>query len=251
MKITVDNTVGDIIAMNADAANIFEEYDIEVCTNINVPLKEVLDHNFAPQKQRERFLNALENNQRSEQEKSAENYEAWPLDELAAHIENIHHTYIEEKIPIIKQYLGRIEMVHGKNHPELKEVNQIFKTSSGALAMHLKREELMLFPFIKKMAKAQKEKEAIAQPRFGSIKNPITQMDEDHEDEEAVFEKIRKLTNNYTLPKDGCGSYAIAFAMLKEFEEDLHLHIHKENNILFKKAIALEAELIESKLITL
>ena len=98
---------------------------------------------------------------------------------------------------------------------------------------------MVLFPYIRKMA-ADKNPE---QPHFGTVQNPITMMMNEHDNEGERFRTISTLSNNYTPPTDACATYKVAFAMLKEFEEDLHLHIHLENNILFPKAIAAEQKL--------
>ncbi|MFN8237520.1 MAG: hemerythrin domain-containing protein, partial [Chitinophagales bacterium] len=116
--------------------------------------------------------------------------------------------------------------------------------TAGELTAHMKKEELMLFPFIRKMAKAQTTKEKVSTPMFGTVQNPIAMMHQDHDTEGERFRKIAALTQNYTPPADACNTYRVTFALLKEFEEDLHLHIHLENNILFPKAIELEKSIL-------
>lgn len=134
--------------------------------------------------------------------------------------------------------------VHGNNHPELFKVKNLFEQSVGQLAMHMKKEELILFPFIRKMVTTKQKNEKITPPGFGSIKNPIQAMMNEHDVEGDRFKDIAALTNNYSVPKDGCNTYQYTFLTLKEFEDDLHLHIHLENNILFPKSIELENELM-------
>jgi len=68
-------------------------------------------------------------------------------------------------------------------------------------------------------------------------------MMQDHEVEGERFRKIADLSNNYAPPEDACNTYRVSLALLNEFEQDLHLHIHLENNILFPKAISLEKKL--------
>jgi regulator of cell morphogenesis and NO signaling len=104
----------------------------------------------------------------------------------------------------------------------------------------MKKEELILFPFIKKVVRASISNELMEQSHFGTIENPIAMMMEEHDTEGERFRKIAKLSTNYTPPVDACNTYKVTFAMLKEFEEDLHKHIHLENNILFPKATQLE-----------
>jgi regulator of cell morphogenesis and NO signaling len=106
----------------------------------------------------------------------------------------------------------------------------------------MKREELVLFPFVKRMVKAKLENEAVQSPQFGTVENPIAMMMEEHDNEGQRFRDIAELSDNYNPPSDACNTYKVTYAMLEEFEKDLHLHIHLENNILFPEAIKLEAQ---------
>ena len=178
---------------------------------------------------------------------SSIDFKIWPLDLLADYIEKTHHRYVEEKTQVILPFLDKLCKVHGANHPELFEINELFIGCAGELAQHMKKEELMLFPFIKKMAKAALTEEPIAKPQFGTVKNPIAMMMEEHEAEGDRFVKIAALTNNYTPPADGCSTFRVTYAMLADFEQDLHKHIHLENNILFPSAMLLEKKFSEQE----
>jgi regulator of cell morphogenesis and NO signaling len=150
---------------------------------------------------------------------------------------------VEEKLPILKQYLHKLCQVHGERHPELFEINEEFSQSAGELAAHMKKEEFILFPHIRKMVMTRKDKTQLDVPNFGTVQNPVQMMMDEHTTEGDRFEKIAMLSNKYTPPADGCNTYRVTYALLNEFEEDLHLHIHLENNILFPKAIEMEREL--------
>lgn len=130
--------------------------------------------------------------------------------------------------------------MHGSNHPELFQINELFLRSAGELAQHMKKEELILFPFIKEMMGATKSHGSVEPPHFGTVNNPIKMMMEEHNNEGDRFREIAALTNNYTAPADACNTYRVTYAMLEEFEQDLHKHVHLESNILFPKAKALE-----------
>jgi regulator of cell morphogenesis and NO signaling len=149
---------------------------------------------------------------------------------------------VEEKSMEIVPYLNKICEVHGERHPELFEINALFNASVGVLSQHMKKEELVLFPYIQKMVQAKHEGTKIVVPGFGSIENLIRIMEEEHTIEGERFRKIEELSNHYTTPADACNTYRVTIALLKEFEDDLHLHIHLENNILFPKSIKLEKE---------
>src|SRR5690606_29669799 len=158
-------------------------------------------------------------------------YDSWPVDLLADYIEKKHHRYVTEKIPIILNYLNKISEVHGDKHPELMEINTLFRSCAEELTKHMKREELILFPFIRKMVSTANPDDL--KPPFGTVQNPVRSMMHEHDLEGERFRKIAALSNGYTPPADACNTYKVSYAMLKEFEDDLHLHIHLENNILF------------------
>lgn len=235
-----NKTISEIVAEDYRTAKIFESYKIDFCCNGNKNFKDVID---TKKLDSEKIINEL-NSIKNKNNNSAMDYNSMPLDLLADYIEKKHHRYIEERTPDLKQYLAKLCNVHGDNHPELFEINRQFNESAGELAMHMKREELILFPYIRKMAAVIQKNEKINPPPFGSVENPIQAMMSEHEIEGERFKKISQITNNYTVPDDGCNTYRVTFSLLKEFEEDLHLHIHLENNILFPKAIEYEQKLI-------
>lgn len=245
MKITEQHIVGDLVVENYKAAEVFKKYGIDFCCGGQQSIQQACSKENLPPESANNIVKELTDVlQKESQKEEGVSYDQWSLDTLADHIEKVHHSYVEAKIPMLVSYLEKIAAVHGNHHPELFEINDIFKKSAGQLAMHMKKEEIILFPFIRKMEKAKRENTEFSKPPFQTIKNPIRQMDDEHHAEGEAFRKIASLSNNYTVPDDGCNTYRVAFGLLKEFEEDLHLHIHKENNILFKRAIELEEELL-------
>ncbi len=235
-----NKTISEIVREDYRTAKIFESYKIDFCCNGNKNFKDVVD---AKKLDAEKISDELVTI-KSQNNNDTIDYNSFALDLLADYIEKKHHRYIEEKTPDIKQYLAKLCNVHGDNHPELFEINKNFNESAGELAMHMKREELILFPYIRKMVSAIQKNEKVGPPPFGSVENPIQAMMSEHDVEGERFKKISQITNNYTVPDDGCNTYRVTFSLLKEFEEDLHLHIHLENNILFPKAIEQEKKLV-------
>ena len=233
-----NKTIGEIVAEDYRTAQIFKDYGIDFCCKGNRSIREACEpKNMDP----ERVISEIEALWRQSPEEAFD-FQAWPLDRLADHIEKKHHRYVEEKIPVLNAYLGKLCRVHGSRHPELFEIAEEFKSCGGELAAHMKKEELVLFPFIRKMAKTQPG-EGVGQPYFGTVQNPIQRMMDEHNTEGDRFRKISGLSNGYTPPDDACGTYRVTYALLQEFEEDLHLHIHLENNILFPKSLSLEKQL--------
>ena len=229
-------TIGEYVAKDFRTAAIFSKYGIDFCCKGNRTIEEACEKKGVDTDQLMNQINTV----LATKNDSAIDFKTWPLDLLSDYIEKTHHRYVEEKTQILLPFLDKLCKVHGANHPELFEINELFIGCAGELAQHMKKEELMLFPFIKKMAKAALEEEQIAKPQFGTVKNPIAMMMQEHETEGDRFVKIAALTNNYTPPADGCSTFRVTYAMLADFEQDLHKHIHLENNILFPSAMLLE-----------
>lgn len=232
-------SIGSFVAEDYRTAAIFKKYNIDFCCKGDRTIKEVCDKKGLDNSQ---LLEEIETVLNAQTDHQSIDYKSWPLDLLADYIEKKHHRYVEEKIPILKQFLDKLCSVHGGRHPELLEINALFTASAGELASHMKKEELILFPFVKKLVSAKMDSSTVLQPNFGTVENPIAMMMHEHDNEGERFRKIAKLTNNYQPPADACNTYRVTFAMLDEFEKDLHLHIHLENNILFPGAIKLEKQ---------
>ncbi|MEQ8420621.1 MAG: iron-sulfur cluster repair di-iron protein [Arenibacter algicola] len=239
MENLMTKNIGEIVAENYRTAQVFKNHKIDFCCKGNRSIVEVaekskLDPNL--------LLQEIETVQHQTNDDIID-FKTWPLDLLADYIEKKHHRYVEAQIPILNQYLAKLCRVHGDRHPELYEITEHFNKSAGELAMHMKKEELIVFPAVRKMIQSKQYGSTLAEQHFGTIQNPIQMMMMEHENEGDRFRLIEELSNNYNPPADACNTYRVTFSLLQEFEEDLHRHIHLENNILFPKAIALEKEL--------
>lgn len=236
MKTVENRTIGEYVAKDFRTAALFSKYKIDFCCKGSKTLDEVCEKKGLNTNQIENEINTILETISSNEM----NFKSFSPNLLIDYILETHHEYIESKTPILLQYLDKLCKVHGERHPKLFEINNLFKISAKSLAVHLKKEELVLFPFIKTMTTALKNNQNIEQPHFRTVNNPIAMMKNEHENEGAIFAKIAELTNNYLPPTDACQTYKVTFEMLKDFEQDLHKHIHLENNILFHKAIELE-----------
>ena len=227
-----NKTIGEWVAQDYRTAAVFKKHSIDFCCQGNRSIQSACESNgIELAKVMEDIGLAL----RIKKDSGAD-YKTWPIDLLADYIEKKHHRYVAASIPVLKQYLQKICSVHGHSHPELLEILELFNHSADELTTHMKKEELMVFPVIREMVSLN----AIGKK---SVKNPIQVMMHEHDTEGERFRKISSLSNYYTPPSDGCNTYKVAYELLKEFEEDLHIHIHLENNILFPKAIELEKKI--------
>ena len=239
MNIQENQIIGELVAKDYRTASVFKKYGIDFCCQGNRTIDEACQKKNIDSKSVVNDLDAVIQAQGD----NSTDYKSWPLDLLADYIEKKHHRYVVEKTAEILPYLDKICRVHGERHPGLIEINEHFNKSAGELAMHMKKEELILFPFVRKLAQAKQEGSNVIAPPFGTVQNPIEAMMQEHTNEGDRFRLIEELSNNYTPPQDACNTYGVTLGLLKEFEQDLHLHIHLENNILFPKAIELEKEL--------
>ncbi|APQ16059.1 iron-sulfur cluster repair di-iron protein [Maribacter hydrothermalis] len=232
-------TIGEIVALDYRTAQVFKNHKIDFCCRGNRSLQEVaLKNNLN--------IETLTAELKAVTEQNTDDiidFKSWPLDLLIDYIEKKHHRYVETQSIILNQYLDKLSRVHGNNHPELFQIKELFNASTGELAMHMKKEELILFPFIKKMVKDKQTGQDLSESHFGSVSNPISTMMDEHDNEGERFRTIAKLTNDYIAPADACSTYKVTYSLLQEFENDLHRHIHLENNILFTKAKELEKQL--------
>lgn len=228
-------TVGQIVAEDYRTSDVFRKYNIDFCCGGNRTVNDACEKKGIDYSE---LMDELEKSVTNKENK--DEFSSMELDALCDHIEKKHHAYVEQRLPLIHEYLEKIARVHGSRHPGLLEVYSLFSEGSGELAAHMKKEELMLFPHIRKMAKSIREGEALDKPSFGSVANPVEAMMQEHDNEGDRFRRISEITNGYEPPEDACNTYRVAFHLLQEFENDLHLHIHLENNILFPKALELE-----------
>lgn len=237
MNFTKNDIVGNIVAQNYKAAAVFKRREIDFCCQGNRTIEDVCGRNLD---EIDSIINEL-----TEAIATSENtvdFQSWPIELLTDYIEKKHHKYVENMTQEIKPYLDKICNAHGENHPEILKIRNLFLKATGELAAHMKKEELILFPFIRKMVVAKEKGNCIDFPSFGGLVNPINMMKEEHNDEGEYFREIATLSNQYEPPADACNSFRTTYSLLRGFQDDLHTHIHLENNILFPKALLLEKE---------
>ena len=180
--------IGELVARDYRTASVFKKYSIDFCCQGNRTIEEACEKkNIDTKKVLEDLVAMME-----AKSESTTDYQSWPLDLLADYIEKKHHRYVQEKTLEIQPYLDKICKVHGERHPELLEIKEEFNASAGELAAHMKKEEMILFPFIRKMTKAKLENTKVDAAHFGTVKNPIQMMMNEHTVEGNRFRKIEE-----------------------------------------------------------
>ncbi len=236
MNVNQELKVSDVVSENIQAAHIFKKYGIDFCCGGGVSIEKACEKQKID-------LGLLLQDLRSISDFGlpSQNFNRWELDFLVDYIVNTHHSYVVESLGLIDEYAAKVAKVHGTGHPVLFEIALLCKQVAGDLTSHMRKEEMILFPYIKYLVTVKNQHVELNESNFGSVFNPIQMMQEEHEFVGNLLKEINVLSNKYTPPDWACNTFRALYAKLDEFEQDLHLHIHLENNILFPKAIALES----------
>lgn len=227
--------IAEIVTDDIRTAEVFKNVGIDFCCGGNQNLGEACKEFNIDLEKLESSLASIEN---KSPDSAHNNYKDWNVDFLCDYIVNTHHKTVLRLLPQIVAYTQKIAEVHGSNHPELLEIEELFAQINTELLQHLDHEETVLFPAIKKQLHAgNEENKAI-------IISEITRMTGEHEFAGGAMDHINKISKNYAVPEDGCNTYRVAYKLLEEFEDDLHVHVHLENNILYPKALVLAHQIV-------
>lgn len=236
MKTLKEQTVGQIVADDYRTAQIFRSYGLDFCCGGNKTIEEACETKGVNAEEVKTALAGL-----GKKGADQHNYNEWSLDFLSDYIVNNHHQFVRSEIPDLEFYARKVASVHGERHPELVEIYQLFMQLKDELLEHLDKEEAILFPYVKKLVRAEQEGSSVKdESDFGTAADPVSMMEAEHEEAGEIMETIQNLSDNFTPPEDACASYRVLFESLEGFQIDLHKHVHLENNILFPKALELE-----------
>ncbi|HEY1219424.1 MAG TPA: iron-sulfur cluster repair di-iron protein [Bryobacteraceae bacterium] len=238
MSVTTETTVRELALENPAATRVFEKLSIDYCCGGGQTLEQACQAAHVPIGQVADAL--LSASQAASASAPARNWQAEPLSELLAHIQSTHHAFTRQEIARLGPLFDKVCSVHGGNHPELLRLRQVFSGLAEELTTHLMKEEMVLFPYILRMEEAVVAKEPLLPPPFGSVRNPVAMMMNEHDGAGAALRSMRQIGNGYAAPSDACVSLQTLYQALAAFEADLHQHIHLENNLLFPRAVEME-----------
>lgn len=238
MSLDKTATVRDWAVGMPEATRIFEKFKIDYCCGGGVPLAQACAAASLEVDEVVRLL--LEARATEGQDPALANFQALSLTELMDYIVNKHHVFTREEMERLRALLAKVCSVHGENHTELLQVNDIFQKLCAELEPHMMKEERILFPYIAAMEGAASSSGPKPFPPFGTVRNPVRMMMYEHDAAGDLLREMRRLTGDYTVPPDVCISYQTLYAALEAFEQDLHQHIHLENNLLFPRALEVE-----------
>lgn len=234
-KPIADMTIGEIVAQDYRTAEVFEKHGIDFCCGGNVTLAEIASSKGVELDQITREIAEAT----SAPVSRSENYSSWSPSFLTDYIINNHHSYLKENTGQIAAYAHKIAEVHGANHPELQEIAAIFDKVAADVAEHLREEEEVFFPAVQRLEAAGKTEGSVDENDLEALRCSLARLGSDHEELGDAVHKIRELSIGFTIPPDACNTYVVTYQKLKEFEDDIHKHVHLENNILFPKAAQL------------
>jgi regulator of cell morphogenesis and NO signaling len=231
-------TIGELAASLPESTRLFEHLGIDYCCGGGQTLSEACENAGADLEEVKKALEEIQADRG--RNGTVRNWQREPLSELIAHIVGTHHGFVREETARLRKLLSKVCSVHGGRRPELMEIQAVFGALQQELFSHLHKEEAILFPAIHSLEKAANG----LQPVFrGSLACPLQVMFAEHDNAGEALRRLRSLSADYSPPEDACISYKTLYAALAEFEENLHQHIHLENNILFPRASQMEEEL--------
>jgi regulator of cell morphogenesis and NO signaling len=231
-----NKSVGEIVKLDFRAADVFSSYGIDFCCGGKISVAEACANTKTDESL---VISALEKMQ-NQTGSSVHDFDSWNIGFLADYIQNTHHQYVSKAIPQILPLAQKVADVHGEHHSEVIRINELFQDLAEELLSHMQKEEQILFPYIKKLVVDALAGNCADGACFGTIAGPISDMEQEHENAGVILKDMFRLSNGYTTPEDACNTFRVLYGKLKEFEDDLHRHIHLENNILFPKVIEME-----------
>ena len=237
MDFNIETKTKDIALSNPAARQVLEDAGLDYCCGGGKSLHEACLHANVSS---EEILNRLRENAKDLAPGDL-NWMAAPLCELTRHIREKHHRYVREAIARTQALWDKVNTKHGKNHTELADIGTLFGQVNREMIMHMQKEEQILFPYIDSLERAVNAHGSVELPFFQTVKNPIHAMMKEHDAAGDLVRQIRSLTSEYTPPADACTIFKALYEALREFEADLHQHVHLENNVLFPRAVELEA----------
>ncbi len=233
-RLEIRMTVGEIVTAQPDLARVFETLGIDYCCGGKVSLEDACRKKaIEPQS----VIAMLENAQRDINESVPANVSAMTLKELADHIERTHHAYVKSESPRLRAMAEKVASVHGEHDGRLASVRDTFIGLANEMANHMMKEEHILFPLIRQLETGAETTLHLC----GTLAGPINQMEAEHADAGIALAKLSSLTDGYTPPEWACNTYRALLDGLQRFEVDLHQHVHKENNVLFPRALELHS----------
>jgi regulator of cell morphogenesis and NO signaling len=239
MKINKSKTVGELAVEFPAATRVFEQAGIDYCCGGGESFEKAC---AAAGVAADEVVRMLEVSDQS----PAQPEQAWqtqPLWALTSYIVTRHHSFTKAELARLDELLEKVRSVHGQNHPELVLLQGVFRDLKHEMTTHMQKEEMVLFPYIDQLDEAARQGKPKPVAFFGTVANPVRMMMMEHDAAGDMLKQMREVSHDFRVPPDGCISYSTVYQAIEAFEEDLHQHIHLENNILFPRALEMESKM--------
>ncbi|MBI2682321.1 MAG: iron-sulfur cluster repair di-iron protein [Acidobacteriales bacterium] len=237
MSVATQKTIRDIAVENPATIRVFERFGIDYCCGGRKSLETACQElQLDPEQVREKLAEAT----RLPGETDLNDWSGAAMAKVIQHIVRRHHAFVRGESPRLRELAAKVRSRHEAKHPELREVQTLVDLLADDMSAHMMKEEQILFPFIARMEHELSAGQPMPPSIFGTVANPVRMMIGEHESAGAILAELRKITDGFQPPEDACPSFRGLYAGIADFEKDLHLHVHLENNILFPRAMAME-----------
>jgi regulator of cell morphogenesis and NO signaling len=237
---TSTQSIREIVTQYPSSAKVFHRFDIDLCLQADLSLEGACQE---LQLSVDQVLEKLTDSEAQERGGMASDPATLSLARMVQHIVRIHHHCVRQELPRLAEMALKLAATRGDRAPELAKVAELIEKLRGEMYTHIQKEEQVLFPFISQMD----QESIVAYPPshacFRSVTHPIFMMEQEHESADHIVAELIRLTNHFEPPSWACATHIALFSGLREFEADLRQHVHLENDVLFPRAIQLEAEL--------
>lgn len=228
--VTSETPVGEIVRALSASARVFEKLNIDYCCGGKKSLAEACNATKLDAATVVAMLYAVD----AVPDGVRRDSDAMTLSELCDHIQETHHAYLQEELPRLDFLTRKVAAVHGAHEPRLLVLRQVFQDFNAEMTSHTEEENHTVFPTIRRLEKGKQSTPAI-------VRSICKKLEYDHDRAGAALEQFNKLTDGYSAPDWACNTFRALYDALAHLEKDMHQHVHKENNVLFPKAIAAAA----------
>ncbi|MFN8554398.1 MAG: iron-sulfur cluster repair di-iron protein [Candidatus Obscuribacterales bacterium] len=237
MKDLNNEAVGQLVAEQPLRAAVFDRLGIDFCCGGKQTLVDACEK--AGLETESVIADLKENDAHAAMQDAPDSWLNASITELTNHIQQTHHAYLKTELPRLQALAEKVARVHGAKDPRLTEVLSVFSAMKQEIEQHTLKEDNILFPFMRQLDKGL----GIPHAPFGTVANPVRCMESEHDDAGEALMRLRVLTDHYVAPEGACNSWLALVSGMAHLDQDLRTHIHKENSILFPKAIKVESEM--------
>ncbi len=213
-------TLADLAVILPAASRVFHRHGLDFCCHGTRPLAEACaPRGLDPEAVLEEIA--------AEQPRDAgqPRWDERPLPELIEHVVSHYHARLRAELPELVALAAKVESRHADKASCPRGLREHLEEVHQAVLEHLAKEEQVLFPIIRA-------------GRGRMAAGPVHVMEAEHEDHALALQRTRELTAELVAPPEACTSWQALYLRLYALEAELMEHIHLENNVLFRRALA-------------